>query len=322
MAACPKVGACKGALARMTALTIGNFDGVHRGHLALIHTARQTVGSGGRVVAATFEPHPAEVLRPGGPARGLSSPGQRRQWLEEAGVDDVRVLPTTLDLLNTEPEQFIRRLAQEVQPAWVVEGPDFRFGKGRSGSLSTLRALEGELGYRTIVVDEVEAVLRDQSIVRVSSSMIRTLLRLGRVEDAAILLGRPYALEATVVRGAQMGRTFDVPTANLDCPGYVLPADGVYGGTALMPDGASFAAAISVGNKPTFEGGHRLCEAHLLAFDGGENDYDWTIQLTFEQWLRDQLAFDDVDSLVRQMQCDIERARRSHVASGAAEACA
>lgn len=294
---------------RTIAITIGNFDGVHRGHLALIRAGREAVGPAGRVAALVFEPHPLTVLRPQAAPARLSRFSQRKTWLLEAGADEVHPITPSQDFLRQSPEAFVAALAEQYAPAAIVEGPDFHFGRGRAGNVETLRHLETAYGYRTIVIDPVEVTLSDLSIVRVSSSMTRWLLAQGRVRDAAILLGRPFELQAQVVKGDQRGRDIGFPTINLDHGDCLLPADGIYAGVAVRPDGATYAAAISVGTKPTFGNSPRVCEAHLIDYNGPLNDYGWTVTLQFHDWLRDQLKYASVDALVDQLHRDIARCR-------------
>jgi riboflavin kinase/FMN adenylyltransferase len=313
-----------------TAITIGNFDGVHLGHTALIEAAREAAGETGRVLAITFEPHPATILRPGTRLKKLMNIDQRRQRLLEAGAEEVITLQPTRELLNQTPAEFIGELAARYRPAFIIEGPDFRFGRGRAGTVSTLRQLEATFGYQTIIVEPVEASLTDHCIVQVSSSMTRWLIEHGRVGDAARLLGRPYELWSTVVKGDQRGRTIGFPTANLQNEtstggnggGCLLPADGIYAGMAQRMDGnggrREYVAAISVGTKPTFGGGlPRTCEAYLLDYDGPVDDYGWEIQLQFHHWLRDQIAFISVGPLVDQLHRDVEDARQMMMATHA-----
>jgi len=227
----------------------------------------------------------------------------------EAGADDVVRLRPTKQFLSLEPPDFLAWVTGEYRPDLIVEGDDFRFGRARAGSVQTLQQHEATYGYRTIIIDAVQATLSDYCIVRASSSMLRRLLSGGRVRDAAILLGRPYEIRAEVVRGDGRGRDLGVSTANLNHGDYVLPADGIYCGSATAPDGRRYAAAISVGTKPTFGPNPRVCEAHLIDFAGRPGAYGWTIDLQFDDWLRDQLAFEHVDLLVKQLQRDIERCR-------------
>jgi len=242
--------------------------------------------------------------------RRLSSFDQRTSWLKSAGANEVIRLTPTHEFLSQTPEQFITAIVAQHHPQFIVEGGDFQFGKGRAGSIDTLRHLESKHGYRTIIVNEVEAPLADHSLVRVGSTMIRWLLERGRVSDAASLLGRPYEMIARVVKGDQRGRELGVPTANLEHGEYVLPADGIYSGSATGPDARSYPAAISIGTKPTFGELPRVCEAHLIGFDGSLDEYNWTIHLRFDRWLRDQLKFAGIEPLIAQLKRDIEVAQR------------
>ncbi len=289
------------------AITIGAFDGVHLGHAALLAAARSAAGARGRVTAITFEPHPLRVLAPGKAPARLSSIDQRRRWLAEAGADEVVVLEPTRDLLGESPEAFLGWVADEHRPDFIVEGSDFRFGRDRSGSVETLKSLGVSHGFRAIIPGEVRAAITNGTTVRVTSSLIRWLVGHGRVRDAALLLGRPYELPGTVVRGDGRGaRRLDTATANLDHGDQLLPADGIYCGTAVLPGGSVVSAAISVGTKPTFGANPRVCEAHLLGYDGNLR-YDWTMSLRFSDWLRDQVAFSSVDLLVDQIRRDVRR---------------
>lgn len=313
----------RGAGKRVTAVTIGNFDGVHEGHAALINAARGAAGADGRVVALVFDPHPLTRLRPEAAPARLSTFAQREERLRRLGADEVIQLTPSREFLALEAEDFLDRLVTRFRPAAIVEGDDFRFGRHRVGSVDFLRQRAGGHGYRVIVVDPVERALRDQSVVRVSSSLIRWLLGCGRVEDAATLLGRPYELTGRVIRGDQRGRTINVPTANLDHGEMLLPKDGIYAGRARRvadndPAGAGEwrAAAISIGTKPTFGEHPRICEAHLLDFDGPLDDYGWTIQLQITHWLRDQLVYRDVQGLMDQLDRDLA-ATREWVPEGA-----
>lgn len=288
-------------------ITIGHFDGVHLGHRALAAAARDAAGRAGRVIVLAFEPHPLRLLRPDQAPPSLSTLDQRRAWLEEAGADEVVVLEPAPELLGRSPESFLKWLAAEHRPDFIVEGPDFRFGRERSGSVETLSAHEARFGYRTIVVEEAQAALANQMMVPVRSTLVRWLVARGRVRDAARLLGRPYELCGTVVPGERRGRQLDVPTANLDAGPMLLPADGVYTGQALVPGGEAYPAAISVGSKPTFGPGPRVCEAHLIGWAGALEEYGWSMRLRFGQWLRDQISYDGPPRLIAQLRRDIER---------------
>lgn len=317
-----------------TAITIGNFDGVHAGHRALVAAAREAAGPDGRVVAITFDPHPVTVLRPGVEVQRLTIIDQRTRLLHDAGADAVVPLEPTPELLGKSPEAFLAWIGAEYGPADIVEGEDFRFGRARAGDFSTLRALGPELGLTPRVVDPVSVALRDQTVVRASSTMTRWLIGNGRVRDAALLLQRPYAITGEVVRGDRRGRTIGVPTANIESR-HCMPGDGVYAGVAHLPDGRRFAAAVNAGSRPTVNGHAYRLEAHLLGASDcaerfqpipGLDEYGWPIELELITWVRDQVKFASFEHLRDQLARDIERVRTlagpaldaSAVGSGAA----
>lgn len=297
----------------MPAISIGNFDGVHVGHRALLDEARRRA-AGGRTVAVTFEPHPLAVLRPAEVPPRLTGRAERARLLREAGADEVLELEPTPDLLGRDPADFVAWLRERVPFTAVVEGADFRFGRGRAGDVAELGRLGAQLGFEVSVVPEVTAVLADRTVVRASSSMVRWLLRHGRVADAARLLGRPYELVAATEPGDRRGRSIGVPTMNLaraDLAGAQLPADGVYAGEVGLPDGSAHPAAISVGRKPTFTSGaeEAICEAHLVDVERPLDRYGERIRVSFRRWLREQRRYDALDALLVQMRIDIERVR-------------
>jgi len=311
-------------------LTIGNFDGVHLGHRAILARGRRLAAERqARVIALTFDPHPAAVLRPGSQPPVLSSITRRVEDLMEAGADQVHLLKPTSELLSLTPVGFVDRLVEAFSPVAIVEGPDFRFGKGRAGDIRTLRELGAQRGFEVEAVPGVEVVLSDQLQTVVSSSLVRWLVGRGRVADAAICLGRSYALDAAVVRGEQRGRTIGIPTINLDLEplaDHIFPADGVYAGHATLNADATlntdtdadtdtdatrttFPAAISVGVKPTFGQRRLTIEAHLLGYTSDEPDalYGRSVRLGFARFLRDQYPFPGPDALVAQLRRDIAR---------------
>ena len=294
-----------------TVVTIGTFDGVHIGHAALVRCARDfadQLGQTAHVVAMCFDPHPLTKLNPAAAPARLTTFEQRAALLGEAGADEVVRLEPTGSLLALSPEEFVDHLAQELNPVAIVEGPDFRFGRGRSGDVSTLQALGAKKGFAVQVVPPVEAVMTDGMIAAASSTLARWLIGEGRVRDAAAVLGREFEVRGQVVRGDQRGRLLGYPTANVetDC---LLPGDGVYAGVGVLPDGRAVAAAISVGSKPTFAGSGRVLEAHLLGNPDLSSlpEYGWEIGVRVSRWLRDQAAFDSIDSLKRQIEDDCRR---------------
>lgn len=311
-------------------VTIGTFDGVHLGHRALIERARDLAarhtapGSAPpEVVALAFDPHPLEALRPAAAPARLSIFPQRERWLRAAGADRVVRLEPTPELLSLGPEEFIERIVRDYAPVGAVEGRDFRFGRSRAGDVHTLATLGGRYGFEVEVVEPVTAVLGDHSEVTVSSTLVRWLIRHGRVRDAAALLGRCYTIPGTVVQGDRRGRTIGFPTANISTP-CLLPAEGIYAGRARLADGRVLAAAIHAGERPTFPGAGATLEAYLMgegiAGPGGTPaeawrplaglpEYGWTLELELIAWLRDQIKFETIPALLEQMARDCERAR-------------
>ncbi len=316
-------------------LTIGTFDGVHAGHRALVGRAREIAAneprasasgspclqSNGEVVALVFDPHPATVLRPDAVPERLTTFARRADLLKQAGADTVVRLEPTLQLLDMSAEEFVADLAVRYNPAALVEGPDFRFGKNRRGDADLLSRLGAQHGFACEVLPPIEVALTDHTLVRASSTMVRWFLKHGRVRDAAIVLGRPYEVDGMVVRGDRRGRRIGFPTANIDTE-CLVPADGVYAGIAELPNGTHLAAGIHVGPRSTFGDTRRTIEAHLLAAEVDEDaagpeptrrlrglpEYGWPIRLQLVAWLRDQMKFESVESLVDQMTRDCERA--------------
>ncbi|MBL8761383.1 MAG: riboflavin biosynthesis protein RibF [Phycisphaerae bacterium] len=289
-----------------TAITIGNFDGVHIGHAALVRRARELAGPEGRVVVISFDPHPATILRAERTPPRLTTFARREGLLRAAGADVVEKLEPTPEILAMTAEEFVRDLVKRYAPAWIVEGPDFRFGKGRSGTLELLRSLGAASGYTLHVEPSVTLGLHDHLIAPASSSLTRWLLANARVADAALVLGRPHRLEGVVVKGDQRGRTIGFPTANLDSE-VMPPADGVYAAVATLPDGRPFPAALNIGTRPTFRGVDRRVEAHLLGATEMP-EYGWRLSLDIAAFVRDQVRFDSVQRLADQLRCDCDRA--------------
>lgn len=302
----------------LRAITIGNFDGVHVGHQALVSVARRCIGPQGEVIAMVFDPHPASVLRPESQPQRVSTFEQRERWLRTAGADRIIRLTPSPELFALEAEAFVEQLVEDFSPTLLVEGPDFHFGKGRRGNVHVLSTLGRRLGFACEVVPQVEVALTDQHLVPASSTVVRWLISSGRVRDAAIVLGKPYGIDGVVTRGDRRGRTIGFPTANVRTP-CMMPADGVYAALASLQNGRQFVAAVNVGPRPTFGVAARAIEAHLLHVpieiepDGtkriaGMPEYGWGITLEFVAWLRDAAAFGSLDELVRQIQRDCERA--------------
>lgn len=293
-------------------MTIGVFDGAHLGHAALIRAGRRAVGPGGRVVAMCFSPHPASALNPGNAPEPLTTFAQRGRMLRSLGADAVVRLDPASGVLGLSAEAFIADVVRDHSPTAIVEGPDFRFGRGRSSGVEALREMGGRMGFETIIVEPREAILGDMTATTASSTLVRWLLRHGRVCDAASALGRPYEMEGVCVRGARRGREIGMPTINLSHE-TLAPADGVYAGVVALPSGERLNAAISVGTNPTFDGVRRSVEAHAIGWTPGsgpgspEQEYGWPVAFEFHRWLRDQARFGSVGALMSQMRRDVAR---------------
>jgi riboflavin kinase/FMN adenylyltransferase len=291
-------------------MSIGNFDGVHIGHRAILDAAvaKRDAAGGGEIVAVTFEPHPLSVLRPQLAPPQLTPSPTKHALLRAAGVDRLVVLPPTPDVLGLPADAFFAILRDEARVRALVEGPDFNFGKARSGTIDSLRAWCARDGVALKVADDVHVTLEDRSTVPVSSSLIRWLITKGRVGDAARCLGRPYRIEGAVVGGEKRGRTIGFPTANVACDANaLLPADGVYAATCEV-DGRRYAVALSIGTKPTFHQNFVVTvEGYLLDFAG--DLYGRTLALDLVAWVREQRKYPSLDSLIEELHRDVARVR-------------
>jgi len=292
-------------------VTIGVFDGVHRGHQHIVGRAAEAAARLGLpVVVVTFEPHPAEVTRPGSHPPLLCSVRRRVQLLGGQGCDAVCVLPFTLDFSRLGPDDFVRTvLADRLHARWVVVGENFRFGHRAAGDVPLL----AELGEKYDFGTEGVPLLAEHGVT-ISSSGIRDLLNQGDVTGAAEDLGRPHRVEGVVVRGQQRGRALGFPTANLETAAYTaIPADGVYAGwlARLDADGQEeqrWPAAISVGTNPTFDGRERMVEAYALDRDDLDL-YGTHVAVDFAARLRGMVRFDSAAALTEQMCRDVDEAR-------------
>ena len=289
-------------------VTIGNFDGMHRGHKRVIQTCISRARKQGvDAVGMTFDPHPVQVHRPEIGLQLITPLKDRLDAMAAAGLDAVLVIHYDKTVYSLDPEDFVvRYLVERLGAVEVVVGEDFRFGRQNSGSVDTLRLLGRRYGFEVVVVSDVEA----PEGRRWSSTWVRELLAQGDVEDAARVLGHLHRIRGTVEHGFKRGRQLGFPTANLanDIEG-VVPADGVYAGWLVreVPGTAAaefLPAAISVGTNPQFDGQNRTVEAHVL----GRSDlnlYDERIAVTFVARIRGMQTFDSVDDLQRRMDEDI-----------------
>lgn len=288
-------------------VTIGVFDGVHRGHQQIIERAVQRARAAGvPSLVLTFDPHPIEVLRPGSHPPMLTGPRQKAELLETLGVDVMCVLPFTPALSQLTPDEFVHQmLVERLHASAVVVGENFRYGHKGAGDISALTAAGRRFGF------VVEAVpLQGSADMTWSSTYVRSCVDAGDVRGAADALGRDHRVDGIVVRGDQRGREIGYPTANLQVlPWSAVPADGIYAGRLVRTRGDRLPAAISIGTNPTFAGRERRVEAFVLDVDGGLDLYGEQVGLTFVERLRDTLRFDDVSGLVAQMDIDVARSR-------------
>jgi riboflavin kinase / FMN adenylyltransferase len=292
-------------------VTIGVFDGVHRGHRrVLAHAAEVADALNVPLVAVTFDPNPAEVVgRPlDGPPARLCSVSQRIDLLRDAGADAVWVVPFTVELSQLGPEEFVTRmLVSRLAPVALVVGADFRFGHRAAGDATVLRELGRRYGF---TVDPVPMVGREGSQPW-SSTAVRRLLADGDVTGAAQVLGRPHRVEGDVVHGDHRGRDLGFPTANLAVDGRsAVPADGVYAGWLVRAGGERLPAAVSVGTNPTFDGTQRRVEAYVLDAPDGLDLYGEHVAVDLVQRVRGMERFDSVPALVAQMGRDVDQVRR------------
>jgi riboflavin kinase / FMN adenylyltransferase len=289
------------------ALAVGNFDGVHRGHQALVALAvRDARAAGGTSVVLTFDPHPSRVLSPDRAPASLMTLEQKAEILSGLGVDRLAVLPFTVELSRCEPEEFARKVLQRALGARVVVvGSSFRFGRDRAGDLATLRRLGDELGFRVHGLRPV--IARGGPI---SSTRIREALSRGAVDAARDFLGRRFVVDGVVVKGEGRGRQIGIPTANLQVLNETVPGGGVYACWCriLGADTPPRPAAVNIGRRPTFGGGLTTVEAHLLDFEG--DLYGRTLRLEFQERLREERAFPGAEALVAQIRSDLGEARR------------
>lgn len=301
---------------RRSVVVIGNFDGVHTGHQAVLHTALRRCASLARargsdidlpLVVVTFWPHPLSVIRPDASPMMLQSLPDRIDMLKHHGAHEVRVVQFTRDVAHWTPAEFVERVLTPLDPMLVVIGTNFRFGHEASGDEATLRDL-GRDRFDVHVLDLL--AIGGQ---RTSSTLIRSLVADGRVEAAAEHLGHLFRVRGVVVVGDQRGRHLGFPTANLPVPtGMATPADGVYAGWLSRlddPTRTPLPAAISVGTNPTFDGPERRVETYVLDRTDLEL-YGVEIAVEFVTRLRPQVRFDGIDPLIAQMTSDVARARQ------------
>ncbi|WP_265523268.1 bifunctional riboflavin kinase/FAD synthetase [Oerskovia flava] len=307
-------------------VTIGNFDGVHRGHAEVLgRIVRLAADQGARPVAVTFHPHPAAVHRPDSAPELITGIADRVELLAATGLDAILLLEYTLDLARQTPEEFVERyLVRGLRARWVVVGHDVRFGRDNTGTLETMVSLGERYGFEVLAIDDIgedaaQAAGRDAAHhARWSSTGVRALLAEGDVRAAAEVLGRDHRVRGTVVHGDARGRELGFPTANLGAVSGMIPADGVYAGRLVRPQLAAadpqhpdvrLPAAVSIGTNPTFDGAERRVEAYVL--DRTDLDlYDEEVVVELVERLRPTVRFEGMEPLIVQMHDDVARARQ------------
>lgn len=301
-------------------LSIGNFDGFHRGHREIIDTAKETASKHNcKVAAITFRPHPATILRPERAPQLISSFEMKCHNIFEAGVDAIVAIEDSYELLNMSPEKFVDDfLMKAIKPLAFVEGSNFHFGYGRSGNIQTLTRLGKSRGFEVISV-ELKKLAFSDGLQRVSSTLVREFIENGRVNDAAKAMGREFRLIGEVVKGRGIGRTLGFPTANINPKNQIIPAEGVYAGWVMVGEkesdlcngGDAEPAVYSIGRAKTFVGENPLLiEAHILTDvpQIREGIYGKWLSMDFTTKLRDQQRFEDKDKLKAQIAKDRQRA--------------
>ena len=285
-------------------IALGNFDGLHRGHLKIIERVKRGAAEhGGTPMAMTFDPHPPRIVRPDKAPPLLMTKAQRLEALHHAGIQCVAVVRFTRELSEWDADTFVRKALVDwlrVSEVWV--GANFLFGHGRSGTFSVLRGLGQSYGFRADKIDPV----RYKDFV-VSSTRIRRLVGEGRLDEAAALLGRAYYVDGAIVEGRKRGRELGFPTANLQTENELVPPNGVYA-TIMTIDGVVHGGVTNIGMRPTFGETTPTIETHVLDYSG--NLYGHSVRLAFVQRLRDERRFEDVDALRAQIDADKRRAER------------
>jgi riboflavin kinase/FMN adenylyltransferase len=286
-------------------VALGNFDGFHLGHQAVVGSAvRRARDAGKPAVVATFDPHPMRYFRPDSDWFRLTSLDQRAALFAEVGVDAMYVFQFDAALAALSAEAFVEQcLVGDLRVAGVATGEDFTFGKGRSGDIPLMRALAGRHGF---VVDTIAPVQLDGETV--SSTRIREALRSGDPRAAARLLTRPYTIEGVVQHGDKVGRTLGYPTANVDMANYLRPRFGIYAVRGRLADGRVLDGAANLGVRPTFDPPRELLEPYFFDFD--DDLYGQTIAVELIDFIRPEAKFDSLDALKVQMAEDVAEAKR------------
>jgi riboflavin kinase/FMN adenylyltransferase len=301
-------------------LTIGNFDGVHTGHQAILSAAKRIAGQRQtELVVMTFQPHPLSVLNPKKAPGALMPLVLKERLLAEFGVGTLFVAKSEPELLNLRAADFVERfIVKGIRPSDIVEGEDFNFGHKRAGSVHTLQKLAGAKGIEVIIVGPKKAKLASGQTVEVSSTVIRDMVTKGKAADAAILLSRPYRLIGNIVPGRGKGKQLGFPTLNLEKPGQIIPAEGVYAGTVEVAESIEkvcitkerIPAVFSIGRATTYGAGQSLLiEAHLL-IDNAEQFTGRYMAMDFIERIRSQQKFETGKELAEQIDRDCQKAQQ------------
>jgi riboflavin kinase/FMN adenylyltransferase len=287
------------------AVAVGAFDGVHRGHQAVIASARAAAQRlGAPLGVVSFDPHPRRLFQPEAAPFRLMTADQMARAMAPLGVDRLYLIPFDREMAGMTDEEFARRVLSEgLGVAHAAVGFDFTFGKGRSGSPEALRTYGQELGFAVSVTDRID----DVSGLKLSSSAVREALKAGDMDRAAAILGRPFAIQGEVIHGDKRGRTIGVPTANIAMGDYMRPAYGVYATRTRLPDGRVVNGVANLGVRPMFEIEQPLLEVWLLDFN--ESLYGQTLETELIAFLRGEMKFDGLDALKVQIEADAAAAR-------------
>jgi len=297
-------GASTTARAEPAAVTVGNFDGVHRGHQHVIQRTRE-LSRGLPVIAVTFEPHPLVIVAPDRAPKRLATTERRVELLLAAGADEIRILDFTRDMAAWSPQEFVDRvLRDELRAAVVAVGENFRFGHRAKGDTAFLRLAGEQAGF------SVDALDLDGGVEPYTSTLVRALVAAGSIREAAEVLGRPHEVTGVVRKGDQRGRELGFPTANVPVDeSFAVPPDGIYAGWVVRQHGERLPAAISVGTNPTFDGVERRVESYVL--DRTDLDlYGEFIRVELVERIRGMVKYDGIEPLIVQMHDDVERTRQ------------
>ncbi|MBO9574753.1 MAG: bifunctional riboflavin kinase/FAD synthetase [Sphingobium sp.] len=289
---------------RGAVIALGNFDGFHLGHQAVVARAIEQARAEGRpAIVATFDPHPVRLFQPDAPPFRLTTLDQRERLFGAAGADAMLVFHFDRELASRTAAEFVAMLAQDFGATGVVTGEDFTFGKGRSGSIAVLQELGAPLGLTA----EAVAPVTDDGGEVISSSRIRDALMAGDCATATRLLSRPFAIEGAVIHGDKRGRSIGFPTANMELGPYLRPAYGIYAVRVHLPNERVIGGAANLGIRPTFNPPKELLETYLFDFAG--DLYGQTVEVALIERLRGEAKFETMDALVAQMDADVAQAR-------------